>query len=81
MIVFGIPQRELALGVHMSPPSSILLPPPSPPSPLGYYRGLALGSLGHTSDSHWLSVLHIVIITNKGPSNQSYGFSSNHVWM
>ena len=33
MIVFVIHQHELALGIHVSPPSWTLLPPPSPSYP------------------------------------------------
>ena len=32
---------------------------PPPPNPAGCHRAPALGSLHHTSDSHWLSTLHV----------------------
>ena len=35
--------------------------PPSHTTPTSCYRALALGALPHTSNSHWLSVLHMVI--------------------
>ena len=40
-------------------PSSYL--PPSLPTPPGCHRALALGSLCYTSNSHWPSILHMVI--------------------
>ena len=39
------------------------LPPPSPPTPLGCRRVLALVSLHHTLNSHWLFVLHMVYVS------------------
>ena len=43
----------------MSPlPSEPTLPHPIPP---GHHRTRALGALSHTSNSHWRSVLHMVI--------------------
>ena len=48
--------------VHLCPPilepSSHLLPYPTP---LGCHRAPALGSLHHTANSHWLSILHMVM--------------------
>ena len=43
-----------------SEPLSYLPPHSIPP---GFHRALALGSLHHTSNSHWLSVLHMVCKT------------------
>ena len=37
--------------------------------------------LRHLGSSPLDSILKSRDITNKGPSNQSYGFSSSHVWM
>ena len=34
---------------------------PLPPTPLGCHRALVLGSLCHTANSHWLSVLHMIL--------------------
>ena len=44
-------------------PSILNLPSHLPPQPIppGCQRALALGALYHTSNSHWLSVLHMVI--------------------
>ena len=50
----------------MSPPSRIPLPPPSYPShliALGCPRAPALGVLLHASNSHWLSILYMVMYT------------------
>ena len=44
---------------------SILSPPPTPlpphPIPPGCHTALALGALLHTSNSHWLFILHMAI--------------------
>ena len=37
--------------------------------------------LGRKAMTNLDSILKSRDITNKGPSNQSYGFSSSHVWM
>ena len=58
---FAIHQHELALGMHMSPPSWNPTHLPPHPIPLGCHRALALGFLRHTSNTHWLSILFIVI--------------------
>ena len=43
------------------------------PIPLGYHRALALGSLCHTSNSHLLPILHMVIYIF-----QCYSLKSSH---
>ena len=50
-----------ATGVHTSSPSwtSFLI------SPLRCHRALNLGSLHHTANSHWLSILHMVILMSQ----------------
>ena len=53
-------QHESAIGIHMSPPTWISLPPPSPPHPSRLLPSPSLSSLSQTTDSHWLSVLHMV---------------------
>ena len=58
-MISAVHQRESAIGLHMSPPS---VPPfhLSPhPTCLGCNRAPALGSLHHTANSHWLSILHV----------------------
>ena len=42
----------------MSPP---LVRLSHPPPPLGCHRAPALGSLRPTANSHWLSILHVVM--------------------
>ena len=58
---FAIHQHESALGMHMSPPSWNATHLPPHPIPLGCHRALALGFLHHTSNTHWLSILYIVM--------------------
>ena len=61
VLVFAIYQHELAPDIYMSPPSSTPLPSPSPSHPSGLSQGTELSSLCHTANSHWLSILHMVI--------------------
>ena len=58
MVVSAIHQHESAIGIYRCPPS---LFPPHPTS-LGCHKAGALGSQRHTANSHWLSLLHMVII-------------------
>ena len=44
-------------------------------------RRLLLGRKVRTNLDSLLKNRDIILSTNKGPSNQGYGFSSNHVWM
>ena len=74
-MAFAIHQYESAIGIHVS-----WTPFPSPSSwgggdnlSPGCHRGLALGALLHTSNSHWLSILHIVKYTF-----QCYSLKSSH---
>ena len=60
MKVSAIHHHESAIGIHMSPPSKPLSYLYPHPTSLGCHRALALGSLHHTADSHWLSILHLV---------------------
>ena len=57
---------------HTCVPSFLNPLPTSLPAP-GGHRGLALGALGHTSNSHWLSVLHMVTYMF-----QCYSLESSH---
>ena len=54
-------QHKSAIGIHLSPPSWISLPPPSPSHPTRLLQIPGLSSLSHTANSHWLSILHMVI--------------------
>ena len=63
VLVSSIHQHELAIGTHMSPPSWTSLPPHTPSHPSRVSQSLGLSSLNHTANSHWLSVLHIVVYT------------------
>ena len=53
--------HESAIGIRMplplEPPSNL----PPHPTPLGCHRAPALGSLHHTANFHWLSLLHLVM--------------------
>ena len=60
-MVYAIHRHEMAIGIHMSPPFYTLSHLPPPLTPPGCHRALALGSLHHTANSHWLSILHMVI--------------------
>ena len=59
VMVFVIHQYELAIGIHVSLPS--WTPLPLHPIPPRCHRAPALGALNYTSNSHWLSVSHLVI--------------------
>ena len=52
-------QQESAIGTPMSPPPQ--LPSPSPSYPSGLSESSCLSSLSHTANSHWLSILHMVL--------------------
>ena len=54
-MAFAIHRHESATGAHVSP---ILKPPPIP---LGCPRAPALSALLHASNSHWSSILHMLI--------------------
>ena len=47
-------QHESAIGIHMSPPSCISLPSPSPSHSCWLSQSPCLSSLSHTANSHWL---------------------------
>ena len=53
-------QHESAIGIHMSPPWTSL-PSPSPFHQSRLLQSPCLSSLSHIANSHWLSVLHVVI--------------------
>ena len=60
-MVSAIHQHVPAIGIHMlfllEHPTHL----PLHPTPLGCYRALVLSSLHHTANSHWLSILHMVM--------------------
>ena len=58
VLVSALHQDESAIGIHMSPLSWISLPHPIP---LRLSHNTDLNSLHHMSNSHWLSVLHMVM--------------------
>ena len=54
-------QHESAIGIHMSPPSGSSLPPPTPFHHFRLLQSPGLSSVSHTANSHWLSILHMVV--------------------
>ena len=56
MLVSAIHQRESGLR-PLEPPSHL----PPHPTPLGCHRAQGWHALHHTANSHWLSILHIVM--------------------
>ena len=68
-MVFARHQYGSATGTHVGPPSWTLLPPPHPPDPSRLSQ--SAGVLGHTSDLHWLSILHMVIYMSQCSSLKS----------
>ena len=60
MLVSAIRQHELTIGILMSPPSWTSFPPTPSHSPR-LSQGTGLSSLHQAADSHWPSILHMVI--------------------
>jgi len=58
------PQHESAIDIHVSPPSWNFLLSPSPSHPSGLIQNPCFSSLGHTANSHWLFILHTVILVS-----------------
>ena len=58
MLVSAIYQYQSAICIHVSAPSWTSFPPPIP---LGCHRAQGLSSLCHTTNSYWLSILHMVM--------------------
>ena len=73
MLASPIHQHESATGIHVSPPSLTSLPPPTPSHPSRLLRSPGLSSLIQIADSHWLSVLHMVVYMLP-----SYSLPSSH---
>ena len=61
VMVFAIHHCESTIGIHVSLPSEYFSHLPLYPIPLGCHRTLALGALLHALNSHWISVLHMVM--------------------
>ena len=59
VLVSTIYQYESAIGIYWSPPSWPSFP--LHPMPLGCHRALGLSSVHHKTNSHWLSILHMVM--------------------
>ena len=56
-----IHQNELTIGIHMSPPSWISLPPPAHSHSSRLLQSPTLSSLSYTANSHWLSILPMLV--------------------
>ena len=61
MLASAIPQHELAIGIHISPPFWTSLPPPFPSHPSRLIQSPCLSFLRHTANSRWLFILHMVM--------------------
>ena len=61
MLVSTKHQHESAVGLLMSPPTWTSLPPSPPSHPSRLLPSPSLSSLSHVANSHWLSVLHMVM--------------------
>ena len=62
ILLFSVkPQHESAIGIHISLPFWNSLPSPSLSHPSRLIQGPCLSFLSHTANSHWLSILHMVI--------------------
>ena len=62
ILLFSVkPQHESAIDVHISPPFCNSLPSPSPSHPSRLIQNPCLSFLSHTANSHWLSILHLVV--------------------
>ena len=55
-----IRQHGSAIVIHMSPPSWVSCPPPTPSYHSRLSQSPSLSSLSHTANSHWLSILHML---------------------
>ena len=61
VLVSAIHQHGSAMDLHMFPPSWAFLPPPIPSQPSRLSLSPGLTSLSHTANSHWLSILHMIV--------------------
>ena len=60
-MVSALHLHESAIGIYMALPLEPLSHLPPHPTPLGCHGAPALGSLHHTANFHWLSILRIVM--------------------
>ena len=58
---FARRQHEWAVGIHMSPLSCTHLPSSPASHPFRWSQSTGLSSLHHAANSHWLSILHMVM--------------------
>ena len=61
MFISAKHQHESVIGIPISPPSWNSLLSPSPFYPSRLLQSPHLSCLGHTANSHWLSILHMVM--------------------
>ena len=62
ILLFSVkPQHESAIGIHVSLPFWNSLPSSSPSHPSRLMQRLCLSFLSHTTNFHWLSILHMVM--------------------
>ena len=70
---FARRQHEWAVGIHMSPLSCTHLPSSPASHPFRWSQSTGLSSLHHAANSHWLSILHMVMYMF-----QCYSLKSSH---
>ena len=61
VLISAIHQHESAIPTLMSPPYWASLPPSRPSHPSMLSQSTGLKSPSHTANSHWLSILHMVV--------------------
>ena len=57
----AIREAPVSVGIHMSPPFWNSLPSPSPAHTSRLIQSPCLSFLSHTANSHWPSILHVVM--------------------
>ena len=58
VLVSAIHQHESTIGIHTC---LLSLEPPTLSDPSWLLQSFSLSSLSHTENSHWLSILHMVV--------------------
>ena len=61
MFISVIYQHGSLKGIHMAPSSKASLPPLIPSQPSRISQSPSLSSLNYTTNSHWLSILHMLV--------------------